>query len=207
VIARIRARLSDDAGTSLMELIVGMALMAIFMSIFVGALVSMTKAQSKTTSVAQTSQDLNQAFLSLDKTVRYASAISTPGTGSPSGDWYVEYSTTTTGAQVCTQLRVDITTKQLQRRTWTVVNSTASGLTGWTPLASEISNGTATAGANQPFVRVTPGATSDYQQLTITLASLTGSTVAATTSGTSFTITAVNSTLPATTVCQEAGRP
>jgi type II secretory pathway pseudopilin PulG len=207
MIARIRARLSDDAGTSLLELIVGMALMAIFMSIFVGALVSMTSAQSKTTSVAQTSQDLNQAFLSLDKTVRYASAISTPGTGSPSGDWYVEYSTTTTGAQVCTQLRVDITTKQLQRRTWTVVNSAASGLTGWTPLASEISNGTATAGASQPFIRVTPGATSDYQQLTITLASLAGPANAGTTSGTSFTITAVNSTLPATTVCQEAGRP
>jgi Tfp pilus assembly protein FimT len=203
----MRIRLSDDAGTTLLELVVGMALMAIFMGIFVGAMVSMTSAQSKTTSVAQTSQNLDQAFLSLDKTVRYAAAISTPGTGSPSGDWYVEYSTTTTGAQVCTQLRVDISTKELQRRTWTVVNSAASGLTGWTPVASEISNGTATAGSNQPFVRVTPGASAEFQQLTITLASLAGPKNAGTTSGTSFTITAVNSSLPATTICQEAGRP
>jgi type II secretory pathway pseudopilin PulG len=204
---RARIRLSDDAGTTLLELLVGMILMGIFMSIFVGAVVSMTSAQSKTQSVAQTSQNLNQAFLALDKTVRYASAISTPGTGAPSGDWYVEYSTTTTGSQVCTQLRVDISTSELQRRTWTVVNSAASGLTGWTPLASEIANGTATAGISQPFIRVTPGATSDFQQLTVTLASLAGPKNAPTTSGTSFTITAVNSSLPATTICQEAGRP
>jgi type II secretory pathway pseudopilin PulG len=204
---KARIRLSDDAGTTLLELLVGMILMGIFMSIFVGSLVSMTSAQSKTQSIAQTSQNLDQGFQSLDKTVRYASAISTPGTGSPSGDWYVEFSTTTTGSQVCTQLRVDNSTNELQRRTWTVANSTASGLTGWTPLASEITNGTATAGTSQPFIRVTPGATSDFQQLTVTLASLAGPANGPTTSGTSFTITAVNSSLPATTICQEAGRP
>lgn len=206
----MRTRLSDDTGISLLEVIVGMVLMGIFMSIFVTALVSMTNAQSKSRSVAQTSQNIGQGFVRLDKTVRYATAISAPGTGSPSGDWYVEYTTPTAGAQTCTQLRVDIATKQLQQRSWQVVNSAAAGLTGWTPLASEITNGAAAAGsADQPFVRPAPGATADYQQLTMTLASVAGPANGATKSGTSFTFTAINSSLPAPTTafCQEAGRP
>jgi type II secretory pathway pseudopilin PulG len=205
-----RIRLSDDDGTSLIEVIVGMALMAIFMSIFVGVIVAMTNAQSKTQSITQTSANVGQAFLTLDKTVRYSAAISAPGTGSPSGDWYVEYRTTNSGVEVCTQLRVDVATKQLQRRTWTVANSAATGLTGWTPVASEITNGGAAAGStDQPFVRPTPAATADFQQLKITLASGAGPANGTTTTGTSFTITAVNSSLPVptTAICQEAGRP
>ena len=101
--------------------------MGIFMSIFLGAVVAMAGAQTKAQSVTQTSANLAQAFVALDKTVRYAAAISAPGTGSPSGDWYVEYRTTNSGVEVCTQLRVDIATKQLQRRSWQVVNSAATG--------------------------------------------------------------------------------
>jgi hypothetical protein len=207
---RRRIRLSDDAGTSLLEMIVGMALMAIFMSIFLGAIVAMAGAQTKAQSVTQTSANLAQAFVALDKTVRYAAAISSPGTGAPSGDWYVEYRTTNSGVEACTQLRVDIASKQLQRRGWQVVNSAATGLTGWTPLASEITNGGVVAGnADQPLVRVTPAGTADFQQLTITLVSIAGPGNGPTTSRSSYTFTAVNSSLPppATAICQEAGRP
>ncbi len=187
-----------------------MALMGIFMSIFLGAVVAMAGAQTKAQSVAQTSANLAQAFVTLDRTVRYAAAISAPGTGSPSGDWYVEYRTTNSGAEVCTQLRVDVVTKKLQRRTWGVVNSAATVPTDWTPLASEITNGAAATGtADQPFVRVTPAGTADFQQLTITLVSIAGPGNGVTTSRTSNTFTAVNSSLPppATAICQEVGRP
>jgi Tfp pilus assembly protein PilW len=205
-----RGEVERDAGTSLLELIVGMALMGIFMSIFVGVIVTMTKAQSKSEGITQSSANVGQAFVTLDKTVRYSAAVSAPGKGSPSGDWYVEYRTTNSGAEVCTQLRVDITTQQLQSRTWQVVNSAASGLTGWAPVASGITNGSAAAGsADQPFVRPTPAATADFQQLTFTLASSAGPASGPTATRSSFTITAINSTLPvpATAICQEAGRP
>ena len=187
-----------------------MALMGIFMSIFLGAIVAMAGAQTKAQTVTQTSANLAQAFVTLDKTVRYAAAISAPGTGVPSGDWYVEFRTTNSGAEVCTQLRVDIVTKQLQRRTWQVVNSAASGVTDWLPLASEITNGAAAIGnADQPLVRVTPAGTANFQQLTIALVSVAGPASRVTSSRTANTFTAINSTLPApaTAICQEAGRP
>ena len=120
----------QDRGTSLIELIVGMLIMTMFMAMFTSAVILMNRAENKADAVTQTSTQLNQAFLTLDKTVRYAAAISDPGTGTPSGDWYVELRTTNTGSEVCTQYRVDVATQQLQQRTWNVsVDGDPSNLT------------------------------------------------------------------------------
>jgi hypothetical protein len=206
----IQQRLAEltgrEDGTSLAELLMGMTLMVIFGSIFTGAILLMNGSANKTESVTLTSNTLNTAFLKLDKTVRYATAVSLPGVGATSGDWYVELRSTYTGSEVCTQLQADVSTQQLRSRTWTVVNSAATGLTGWTPLASNITNG-AVAGtsADVPFTVNQPSTSVSYQTLKITLVSTAGST-AVTTSRSSVTFTAQNSTAATTStnVCNQS---
>ena len=201
-------RLRGEEGTTLIELVVGMMIMSIFLVMFTGAIVTMNRAENKTEAVSITTAQVNQAFLTLDKTVRYATAISTPGTGT-AGDWYVELRSTNTGSEVCTQLRID--SQQLQRRTWTVTNSVGSTPSAWVPMASSVNNGGAAAGAGQPFVLVVPVVANDtaYQQLKFNLSTLAGAAGSQTPSLSSFTFTATNSTLPAPAapVCQEQGRP
>jgi Tfp pilus assembly protein PilW len=205
----LRQRMKQDEGTSLIELVVGMMLMAIFLGMFTGAIVMMNTSMNKSQAVNLSSSQLNTAFASLDNTVRYAAFISTPGTGTPSGDWYVELRVTNTGSEVCSQLRVDIASQQLQRRVWTVgANGNASTPGAWVPISSGISNGNAPAGPTQPFL---PGTLTNglYQQLTINLTAPAGSGSAQTNSMSTFTLTALNSALPAPTssICQQAGRP
>ncbi len=214
VTVRLRAgwaRRRTDEGTSLVELMVGMALLSIFMAMFTGAVVAMNNSENKAQAVNITSSQLNQAYLNLDKTVRYATAISTPGVSpaaGSSGDWYVEMQTLNTGTEVCTQVRVDIAAQQLQQRTWNVINTVASTPSAWAPTASGI-NGTAVAGpTTQPFYLFTP-AKAIYQQLTINLASPSGNGVTYTNSVSTFTFTALNSTKtpPSALFCQQQGRP
>lgn len=205
----LRERANDDQGTSLIELVVGMMLMAVFLGMFTGAIVMMNSAMNKSQAVNLTASQLNNAFGNLDNTVRYAAFISTPGVGT-SGDWYVELRVTNTGSEVCNQYRVDIASQQVQLRTWTVANAVASTPTAWLPISSNISNGGAAAGAlTQPFYLVPPSPNSIYQQLTVNLVSPAGNGTAQTNSSSAFTFTALNSTLPAPTtpICQQQGRP
>lgn len=191
--------MGHEEGTSLVELMVGLVLMTVFMAMFTGAVVMMNNAMNKSQAVNQTASQLNVAFQSLDETVRYAAAISTPGLGAPSGNWYVEMRATTTGAEVCTQLTVDIASQQLKRRTWTVVNAVAVNVNAWVPIASGVSAGAVTDPTTQPFYLVTARANTVYQQLTVNLIALSGSGSSFTNSASSFTFTAVNSVVPVPT--------
>jgi hypothetical protein len=206
---RVRSRLSDDRGASLIELVVGMMILTIFLGMFTGAILMMNSAENKAESVNVTSTQISQVFTRLDKIVRYAAAVSTPARSATSTDWYVEMRTTNTGEEICTQLRIDVTTGQLQRRTWTVVNASASGLSSWSQVAPGITNGDAAAGsADQPFVLNSQASSVPFQQLTINLVSTYGSGPTQTTSRSSFTTNAVNSTVPPpASICQEAGQP
>jgi hypothetical protein len=216
----LRRRLSGDVGTSLTELVVGMSVMTVFMAIFTGAIFSMSQTVNKVEATTVSSGQTNLAFLTLDKTVRYAAAITPASTcvsstsacvATPSGDWYVELDSTFSGAEVCTQLRVDVAAHQLQQRTWTVTATGYTTPTSWKALASNVTNGGAVAGPDQPFSvpAAVAGASSTFQQLTITLIIGSGtSTTSTTRSSTSFT--ALNSSAAATTnatKCQQAGRP
>jgi hypothetical protein len=206
----LRRRITQDDGTSLMELMVGMTLMLIFMGMFTGAVIMMNAAMNKSQAVNETASQINSAFLDLDSTVRYAAFISTPANNSPSGYWYVELRVTNTGKEVCNQLRVNTTSQQLQQRTWVVPDTAPSSLTTWAPIASGISNGGAVSGATtQPFYLVPPKATTLFQQLTINLISPSGSGSSLTSSTSSFTFTALNSIIPVSTapICQQQGRP
>jgi hypothetical protein len=209
--ARTRRRqLRREEGTSLVELTVAMTLMAIFLAMFTGAIVMMNSAMNKSQAVNLSATQLSVAFSNLDNMVRYAAFITTPRLGAPSGDWYVELRMSTAGGEVCNQLRVDIASKQLQRRSWTVANAVASTPSAWVPIASGISNGSAASGARiQPFYLVPPVGNALYQQLTFNLVSPAGSGPAVTNSVSSFTFTALNSPVgvAGTQICQQQGQP
>lgn len=206
---RLREFRDDERGTTLLELVVGMLLLGIFMSMFTGAMLMMSNTTNNVQAATSSAAQVNSAFLWLDRKVRYATGISTPVQSGASNDWNVEFSTiianstTTTG---CTQLRVDA--GQLQWRGWVVQsNGTSySGLTSWLPLASFLSNGTAAPGATtQPFSLppASKAASTSFQQLTITVVAGSGSSTAAT-STMSMTFTALNSSANSTTVpCQQ----
>jgi hypothetical protein len=197
-----------------MELLVGMMIMVVFMGMFTTAIYLMSSTANKVEAVTISTSQTSQAFLRLDKLVRYASAISTPGTATGSGatgDWYVELDgTNSAGVETCTQLRVDIATSQLQQRSWAA--STTNPNPSWTPLASAITNGTAAAGSSDvPFSlpAVNSSASTAFQQLQIVLVATTGTTSTAT-NRTQLSFTALNSSATAannSSVCQQAGRP
>ena len=89
------------------------------------------------------------------------------------------------------------------------MDSVAAGPDGWLPVASGISNGAAAAGSpSQPFDLLPLQANAVFQQLAITLVAPSGSGSAVTTSST-FTLTALNSVVPAPTepICQQQGWP
>ncbi len=161
-----------DEGTSLVELMVGMVLMTIFLAMFTGAIVTMTSAMNTSQAVNSTASTLNGAYLNLDNIVRYADYIGAPRKDERSGEWSVVLRTAATGAEVCTQLRVDIASQQLQRRSWTVVGPVADRPSAWVRMASDISNGGAAAGSStQPFSLPLVRDNAVFQQLTITLVS------------------------------------
>ncbi|MCU1656829.1 MAG: hypothetical protein JWO57_1485 [Pseudonocardiales bacterium] len=206
-----RVRMSGDDGTSLMELIIGMALMTVFMAMFTGAVVLMTSSANKVQAVTTTSQQINQAFLRLDRLVRYASAISTPAKAGASSDWYVELSTPNpSNVSTCSQLRVD--RQQLQLRTWTVSNDTnaaTSTASPWQPLASSITNGAAAAGTSTTPFFLPTSPSNLHQQLQLMLTSSVTSPASGSSSS-RVTFTALNSTAGAqnsATTCQQWGRP
>lgn len=207
-LAHHRVVRDPEVGTSMIEVIVAMILMTICGAIFTGAMVTLFKVHDAAQAVTTSSQQINQAYQSLDKMVRYAAGISDPGLGSGTGDWYVELSDTTSGREVCTQLRLDKATGKLQQRTWNV-GTTTPVASGWRALASGLTNAAAVAkSADQPFVVLKPNGSVSRQRLTITLVAQAGPASSPKTSRSSITFSALNSVAsPSSPICQQVGRP
>jgi len=215
---RHRHRLVRDRGergTTLVEVIVGMSIMTVCGAIFLGSAVTLSRVTAKTQAVTTTASQTNLAYLSLDRTVRYASAIASPGKGA-SGNWYVEFRDTTSGSEVCTQLRIDNATKQLGMRTWSASNPPVVPAV-FRQISTGFTNGTAAdTSADRPFIlkpdplrpTSSDSKTAEHQRLLVTLRAVDGFGATSSTSDSSFTLTALNSTrLPAGPVCTQGGRP
>lgn len=204
-------RQGGDRGTTLVEVVAGMTIMMVCGAIFTGAVVTLHTVTNRAQAITNSATQNNQVYQSLDKTVRYAAAITTPGLGAGVGSarsWYVEMRDTTSGVEVCTQLRLHTESQQLQRRTWSP--STLVTPPKFVPIASGITNGTATAGsADQPFVVAVSSPTATHQQLTVTTVAASGPASSPVSSRSSVGFTALNSTVPPATgsICQQAGRP
>ena len=114
-----RLRRGRDAGFTIIELVVTIALFSIFMSLFIGVVVSLYRSSTWVESTSRSSSGVLVAFQNLDRQVRYADSVNFPGEGA-SGARYIEFRTPATSlatADVCTQWRLH-PDGRLQFRQW-----------------------------------------------------------------------------------------
>jgi hypothetical protein len=160
----------------------------------------MTNAVNRANTVALTSSQILNAFQSLDRGIRYADDITTPGTGAL-GSVYVEYHTSAlsspTGVATCTQWRYTPSTTTLSSRKWNDVSSPTYG--GWTIWLTNVVN----KGAGYPFTLIPANTIFPKQeQLKFTLSTGTATTDVSTES---TTYTAKNSSNGSTSDCDATG--
>ncbi len=182
---RVRARVVDEDGFTMLEVVITMVIMGIVMIIFSTGVAQVFGVQNKVDAADNAQSQLNIAFQKLDKQIRYASAISSPGV--LNGDPVVEYLTSFTGVDVCTQLRLH--NGQLQQRSWPHSSATTPPVptpTVHAPLASNLSGTT-------PFTVIAVGIdSSNYQRLEIALTATVGTGSKAVTRKSDITFTALN---------------
>ena len=201
-----------SAGTSLVEVVVAMTIMVICGAIFTGAVVTLYSVTNRAQAVTNSSTQTNQAYQALDKLVRYAAAISTPGFGAGVGSakyWYVELRDTTSGSEQCTQLRLQTrhpaaAATQLER-----VQPGHADPVGPDRFRAHQRVRPRTGRPTSPSLLAASSPTANHQQLTITLVASSGPLSSPATSKSSIGLTALNSTVPPATgsICQQAGRP
>ncbi len=184
---------------SLIEVLVGMTLMAMFMAMFTTGILQLYKTTNQTESIADAQSQVNTAIARLDTQVRYASAISSPGcfeknlrACGTSDARYVEFVTKNTGDDVCTQLRVTVVATGGTLSSRTKKNAEVAG--PWRELISGIS---APVPAVPPFTLGVSGATDGFQTLRVQLAVASGAGDTASTKRTDIAFTAVNSIVKA----------
>jgi type II secretory pathway pseudopilin PulG len=163
---RLRRALQDEAGVTLMELVVAMSLMTVVTTVFVTSMIQVYRSVNRTEVNATAQSQIHLTFQRLDREIRYASAIGVPARSD--SDWAVAYVSRASGTAVCTRLRLhaDAATPeyaQLQRRTWTE-GSYATTRTAWVPLASFVS--VRAAEGSPPFAADDEG---EFQRLRIRL--------------------------------------
>lgn len=114
----------DDAGTTLLEILVATSVMAIVMAMFTTGVVRMYRSAQITEAISTARSQLTVAFGRLDRQVRYARQLAREGVAN--GHWYVEYLTDPIGGpKRCGQLRVpqprggpSAPAGRLETRTW-----------------------------------------------------------------------------------------
>lgn len=207
---RWAATVCDDAGVTLIEVMVSATLVAVVTAMFTTGLLDIYRSTLRTEAASSAQSQLSTAFLRLDRQVRYAAQVTVPGPG-PAGQSRVEFLTTHTGAAVCTQLQVVAGTNggRLQSRTWNYVPDRAPGpLPGVTPfitLASELTAATPfpSPGPTTSAAAAAAAAASEgYQRLRVRLTARQGSGSPVTAD---ITFTALNSLAeqPEPQVCLE----
>lgn len=210
IIDRLR-RQPADSGLTLVELIVAVSLMAVVLTILTAMTGLMYNMVNKGTSLSTAQDQSRVAIEALDKQVRYANTITTPGTGTDGG-YYVEWETGNTGQQnYCTQWRYEPTSQLLQSRTWPVEDASVTVTpTNWATVASHILAPT----SGNIFTVVQPNATTsvDRQSLQFNFRAQGAAGTAghsAVTMASQVTLTAANTTSTTTSanVCTQVGRP
>jgi hypothetical protein len=194
-------RSGPDEGATLAELLVAMSVMATVAAIGTAGIVRIYRTLDASEAQTTAQQQLTTSFGRLDREVRYATAVSLPGT--VNGDYYVEYLIGTTGTPNCVELRLHTATAQLQRRTWP--NGSPASASPWLPLASGVSAITAANGQVAPPFALTPAtAVLNYERLQVSLTSHVGAGSTASDRESTVTWAALNAARTAATdVCIE----
>lgn len=209
---RKRADRRSDEGTTLIEMMVVMIVFSIILSIITASIVSMLHQQQKETGQVNDLDASRKIINVLDHSVRYANAITTPGTGTD-GSFYVEWQTGNTGQQqTCTQWRYVPSSGRVQMRTWQppltgnatptpsawIAEGLGIGLVGTTPIFT-LSSATSAAVAS-----------ATKEEILVSFTATSGSPSSTTSNQLSFTaINSTSATAPTGTsaVCNQIGRP
>jgi type II secretory pathway pseudopilin PulG len=187
-----------DAGVTLIEVAVTTGVMAVAMAVFGSGIVQMYSSANKNESMAIAQTQLHNAFLRLDRDIRYASGISRPNR-TADDNWYVEYLIANSGPTRCTQLRLHAARGLLQSRT----RRQGGALGQWTTLASYLTT-------PRQFTRTDASpAGAPHQQLMVTLTLQAGSGSSMTRREAAYSFTALNTTAETASddVCSTMGRP
>lgn len=206
----------DDAGVTLVEMMVAISLLMVVSTIFTATFTDLQRGVRKQNGFVDAAAGARRAFALLDRQVRYANTITVPGTDG-AGNLYVEWQSGNPGTtQTCTQWRAVVTSGQLQQRSWTVPgNGGAVAAPAWqTVLGGVVLTGqpavfsTELQLASAPdAVRVPASANLQFRQLGVVLTVQAGLPVGS--ASTSTTFTAANSSTasaPAATTCNQVAR-
>lgn len=158
----------DDDGFSLMEVMVGSAIMSVVMALATAGFMSMFRTTDRTEAAAQTQTSLLAAFSKLDRDVRYAFRVYAPGVADDR--YYVDYVIPDdANKQQCVRLSLPVGGGTLVRRQWSPGGSDTTST-----VAADLAP--STAGTN-PFTLVPSGdAISNFERLGVRLTSTVGLT-------------------------------
>jgi Tfp pilus assembly protein PilW len=216
---QLRKRSEKDAGDTLIETMIVMIIFTLILGIITSAIVTMMKQVDKQSGLADNLGNARKAIETLDGEIRFANAITTPGTVA-SGDQYVEFQTLATNValqpQICTQWRYHVANHSLQFRSWQVPTTGVGTPSVWTTTALSISPvlPNAVFAFTPPVPQtlnaapVDPSNPQPHQALYVDFVTTDGSPPQSSTS--QVGVTAINSTLGSATnnnVCQGVGRP
>jgi Tfp pilus assembly protein PilV len=185
IAARRHRRPADDAGITLIDVLVSMSIMAVVMALFTAGIAQMYRISYGNDAQSVVQSQISTALLRLDPEIRYAAGVSRTGSSvGTSSSATVDFLQLQTGVTRCVQLRVS--NGQLQQRTWTW-QATPFAPTDWTTLASGITSAT-------PFTYLP--ATSDiaHQQLRVRLSATAGGAARTVVRESDITYTALNTT-------------
>jgi prepilin-type N-terminal cleavage/methylation domain-containing protein len=151
------ARLADDRGFSLIELMVVLAVMGVIMTAFLGLLASVQRSLVRETNRSTTMDQARLAMEGIDRQVRSGSIVCFPTTGTSL--YYTlalygpnAYSTSSSSNQ-WVEYQVVVLSDELQRRQYT------SSWSSWRTVATGIVNSTPSGTTNVPFL---PDTASQY---------------------------------------------
>lgn len=181
VIQRLARRCRDvrgDAGFTLIEGLISMVIFMTCMAVMSSVVLAMTNNTRQAHGVSVATDQTRAAFQRLDRQVRYATAIGTPGREADGG-YYVEFSMfdmtpdgRTTGAPKdtgCQQWR--LLGAELQTRSWRLTPPPGSNprhVTEWRTVAAGVMNDLSVA-AESPFTRISPSSALLHQGLVVEL--------------------------------------
>jgi type II secretory pathway pseudopilin PulG len=202
----------DDSGITLLEVVVAMSIMTVFMAMFTAAIVQVYRVTNSVEAAATAQSQIHIAFQRLDLEIRYADGISTPG--NVGADSYVEYLTTNTDTETCTQLRWRAAggalPAQLLRRTWSLT-APPSGPNDpahpWRPLATGLTPAVVGGAPVPPFTLQPAAPPYTFPTLRLRLAVQAGADRTSATRQSDVTFTALNTTTTSQVDTCAAERP
>jgi hypothetical protein len=184
-----------------------MGVFAMLLAIVTAATTGMFQSLWRQTGQTDNLDSSRKVIQLLDKQVRYANAINSPGLAAD-GNFYVEWQTGNLNQQqTCYQWRWVISTKLFQYRTWKPYlygGAQTPVPTSWVTEA----NGVYQSGATSVFsiTPATAAVTTSHELLTVTFVSTHGKPAKSTTSQVSLTAANASSATAPSGICQENGR-